>query len=63
VNFILFRFSSPAAAQNAAEALLRQGLVPRQFGPGHPLNDCLRLTVRSAAENDRLIQAAKGIPA
>ena len=63
VNFILFRFSSPAAAQNAAEALLRNGLVPRQFGPGHPLHDCLRLTVRSAAENDRLIQAAKGIPA
>jgi len=63
VNFILFRFSSPIAAQTAAETLLRQGLVPRTFGPGHPLNDCLRLTVRSAAENDRLIEAARGIPA
>jgi histidinol-phosphate aminotransferase len=63
VNFILFRFSSPAAAEVAAEALLRTGLVPRTFGAGHPLNDCLRLTVRSAAENDRLIKAARGIPA
>ncbi len=63
VNFILFRFSSPAAAGAAAEALLRKGLVPRTFGPEHPLADCLRLTVRSAAENDRLIAAARGIPA
>jgi histidinol-phosphate aminotransferase len=63
VNFILFRFASPAAAEAASEILLRKGLVPRTFGPGHPLNDCLRLTVRSAAENDRLIQAARGIPA
>jgi histidinol-phosphate aminotransferase len=63
VNFILFRFSSPVAAEAAAESLLREGLVPRTFGTGHSLNDCLRLTVRSAAENDRLIQAARGIPA
>jgi histidinol-phosphate aminotransferase len=63
VNFILFRFSSPAAAASAAETLLRAGLVLRTFGPDHPLADCLRLTVRSAAENDRLIAAARGIPA
>jgi histidinol-phosphate aminotransferase len=62
-NFILFRFSSAAAAAAAADALLRKGLVPRTFGAGHPLIDCLRLTVRSAAENDRLIEAARGIPA
>jgi histidinol-phosphate aminotransferase len=63
VNFILIRFSSPAAAGAAAESLLGTGLVPRTFGPGHPLADCIRLTVRSAAENDRLIEAARGIPA
>ena len=62
-NFILVRFSSPAAAGGAAEALLRRGLVPRTFGPDHPFADCLRLTVRSAQENDRLIEAARGIPA
>jgi histidinol-phosphate aminotransferase len=63
VNFILVRFDSPEAAANAAEALLRAGLVPRTFGPDHPFADCLRLTVRSAAENDRLLTAARGIPA
>jgi histidinol-phosphate aminotransferase len=62
-NFILVRFGSAAAAGAAAEALLRRGLVPRSFDAGHPLADCLRLTVRSAAENDRLIEAARGTPA
>jgi histidinol-phosphate aminotransferase len=63
VNFILFRFGSAALAAAAAEALLRKGLVPRTFGLDHPLADCLRLTVRSAKENDRLIRAAREIPA
>lgn len=63
VNFILVQFNSPEAAGSAAEALLRRGLVPRTFGDGHPFADCLRLTVRSAAENDRLIEVARGIPA
>jgi histidinol-phosphate aminotransferase len=62
-NFILIRFSSPKSAAAAAETLLKCGLVPRTFGPGHPFADCLRLTVRSAQENDRLIEAARGIPA
>jgi histidinol-phosphate aminotransferase len=63
VNFILFRFSSPGTAADAAGALLRVGLVPRTFGADHPLADCLRLTVRSATENDRLFEAAREIPA
>ena len=63
VNFILVQFQSSGAAGAAAEALLRAGLVPRTFGPEHPLADCLRLTVRSAPENDRLIETARGIPA
>jgi histidinol-phosphate aminotransferase len=63
VNFILFRFSSPGTAADTAEALLRVGLVPRSFAVDHPLADCLRLTVRSATENDRLFAAARGIPA
>ena len=48
---------------NLADALLVCGLVPRTFEPAHPLADCLRLTVRSAQENDRLIAAAREIPA
>ena len=62
-NFILIRFSSASAAASAGEELLRKGLVPRTFGTGHPLADCLRLTVRSEEENDRLIEVARGIPA
>jgi histidinol-phosphate/aromatic aminotransferase/cobyric acid decarboxylase-like protein len=32
--------------------------VPRTFGPGHPLASHLRITVRDAAQDDRLIAAA-----
>ena len=63
VNFLLIPFGSSKEALAAGERLLRRGLVPRTFGAGHPLANCLRLTVRSAAENDRLIDAARGIPA
>jgi len=62
-NFILVRFSSPAAAAAAAETLLRRGLVPRQFDGDHPFADCLRLTVRSDEENTRLLDVAREIPA
>ena len=62
VNFLLIPFGSLQAAEAAGEALLRRGLVPRTFGPAHPFAHCLRLTIRSAQENDRLIDAARGIP-
>ena len=48
-------------ADLVAEALLRRGLVPRTFGAGHPLAGHLRVTVRSAEEDDRLIEAAREI--
>jgi histidinol-phosphate/aromatic aminotransferase/cobyric acid decarboxylase-like protein len=38
-----------------------RGLVPRTFGHGHPLNAYLRVTVRNADENDRLVAAATEI--
>ncbi len=60
-NFLLVAFGSPARAGAAAEGLLRRGLVPRTFGPSHPLADHLRLTVRAPDENDRLIDAARAI--
>jgi histidinol-phosphate aminotransferase len=63
VNFLLIPFGSLQDAEAAGDALLRRGLVPRTFGPAHPFAHCLRLTVRSAQENDRLIDAARGIPA
>ena len=45
----------PRTRRPPPTALLRNGLVPRTFGAGHPLADCLRLTIRDRAENDRLI--------
>jgi histidinol-phosphate aminotransferase len=57
-NFVLVDLSSTERAAAVAEALLARGLVPRTFGAGHPLADHLRLTVRAADENDRLIAAA-----
>jgi histidinol-phosphate/aromatic aminotransferase/cobyric acid decarboxylase-like protein len=60
-NFVLVDFATPAAAGAAAEGLLSRGLVPRTFPASHPLAHCLRLTVRSTAENDRLLAAARAI--
>ena len=60
-NFVLIDFGTAEGAAAVAEALLSHGLVPRTFGAGHPLAHCLRLTIRSAAENDRLLAAAATI--
>lgn len=53
-NFLLFRPPVPAAA--LAAALLRDGLVLRTFGDPR-VRDYLRATVRTPAENRRLIAA------
>jgi len=57
-NFLLVDLGSTERAATVAEGLLARGLVPRTFGAGHPLADHLRLTVRAADENDRIIAAA-----
>jgi histidinol-phosphate aminotransferase len=62
-NFILADFGTPERSAAVAEGLLRRGLVPRTFGAGHPLRARLRLTVRAADENDRLIAAASELAA
>ncbi len=53
-NFLLVRIGEGdhAAAEQAADGLLRAGVVPRTFGPANPLRGHLRLTVRSRKEND-----------
>jgi histidinol-phosphate aminotransferase len=58
-NFVLADLGSPARAARAAEGLMRRGLVPRTFPADHPLAHCLRITVRAADENDRLLAAAR----
>jgi histidinol-phosphate aminotransferase len=60
-NFILVPFADAEAAAQAAEALLRRGLVPRTFPAGHPLAHSLRLTVRDAAEDNLLLAAARAM--
>jgi histidinol-phosphate aminotransferase len=60
-NFLLVSFASPAAADIVAEELLKRGLIPRTFPSGHPLDHCIRLTVRNRDQDDRLIAAARGI--
>jgi histidinol-phosphate aminotransferase len=57
-NFLLADFATAEHAADVAESMLRRGLVPRTFGPSHPLAAHLRLTIRDSAQNDRLIAAA-----
>ncbi len=58
-NFLLAELGTAERAAATAEGLMRRGLVPRTFGVGHPLAHCLRITVRDAHENDRLLAAAR----
>jgi len=60
-NFLLVRVGDHDAAERAAEVLLHAGIVPRTFGPANPLRGYLRLTVRSRAENDRLLAAVAAL--
>jgi histidinol-phosphate aminotransferase len=62
-NFILLDLVTAERSEAAALALMGRGLVPRTFGHGHPLAHCLRITVRDAAENDRLITVVGEITA
>ena len=62
-NFLLADFGTAERAAAVAEALLRRGLVPRTFGPSHPLAAHLRLTIRDRAQNDRLIAAGGEVEA
>lgn len=60
-NFLLVDFGTPEGAAEVAEALLREGLVPRTYGSGHPLADHLRLTVRGPEADDRVVAVATGL--
>lgn len=60
-NFMLVDLGTPGRAEAAADGLMRRGLVPRTFGHGHTLTHCIRVTVRAAHENDRLIEAVREI--
>ncbi|HKZ92786.1 MAG TPA: histidinol-phosphate transaminase [Candidatus Limnocylindrales bacterium] len=55
-NFLLVHIGDQDAADAAEEHLLRHGIVPRAFGPGHPLRGHLRFTVRDRAQDQRLLE-------
>jgi histidinol-phosphate aminotransferase len=58
-NFVLVEFDTPGTADSVAEALLSRGIIPRTFPSGHPLDHCIRLTVRNREQDDRLVAAAR----
>jgi histidinol-phosphate aminotransferase len=62
-NFLLADLGTVERAAATAEGLMRRGLVPRTFGAGHPLAHCLRITVRDAHQNDRLLAAVRELAA
>ena len=60
-NFLLVRIGDHDAAERATDALLHAGIVPRTFGPANPLRGHLRLTVRTRAENERLLRVVANL--
>lgn len=60
-NFLLVHLGDFDAAERAAVGLLHAGIVPRPFGPANPLRGHLRLTVRTRAENERLLEVIAGL--
>lgn len=59
-NFLLVPLGDRSRTEAVAEHLLEAGIVPRTFPIDHPLADHLRLTVRSRAENERLLTIIDG---
>jgi len=60
-NFVLAHF--PEGGRKVADALLRRGVIARQTPP--PIQDYLRITVGTEAENDRLLatlRELRGVP-
>lgn len=53
-NFVLFR---TIPGDDLFDALLQQGVVVRNLGSVPGLQDCLRVTVGTKAENDRFLEA------
>ncbi len=59
-NFLLVQFADPVGVLAAAEAA---GLLLRDFSRGAKTRDCLRVTIGTAEQNDRLLAALRGLDA
>ncbi len=57
-NFLLVRAADAGATQ---ERLLERGVLVRRQDRSPSMKGCLRITVGSRAENDALIEAARGM--
>jgi histidinol-phosphate aminotransferase len=55
-NFLLIRFESPEMAEGALKSMNAVGVIPRRVA-GYGLPECLRITVGTASENDRVVAA------
>ncbi len=62
-NFLLVDLGSPARARRIADGLLARGLVPRTFGPDHPLTGHLRFTVRDQPQDELLLRVLADVVA
>ena len=60
-NFVLVDFGSPRQAKTVFDGLLSKGLVVRNLSGKAGLEGCLRITVRSPTDNDRLISGIAGL--
>jgi histidinol-phosphate aminotransferase len=59
-NFILFRVGGGVAqAGRLQKALMRRGFVLRSYSRPTGIGDCLRLTIGTRDQNDRLISALR----
>ena len=59
-NFVLFR-PRPRPGHEVWEALLAEGVLVRDFSAVRGLEGCLRVTVGTAGENARFLEALEGI--
>ena len=59
-NFVFVRFPSPEAAASVHDGLFRQGILVRHFEQDG-LVDGLRISVGTARETDRLLEALRGL--
>ena len=58
-NFLLIRFQDAKTAEAALQAMNAAGVIPRRVA-GYGLPECLRITVGTAVENDRVVGALAG---
>lgn len=56
-NFLLLRWSDPESARVAYRHLIHSGILVRDVSGAPGLSGCLRISIGTQSENDRLIQA------